>query len=207
MLALRQKDLLQHLLKHKEGMTMDELSVELHVTRNAVRQHLAALEADGLVTQGVTRPSGGRPRQLFVLTEKGKECFPRHYSWFAQLLVESIASEVGQEGLRARLEALGGKVADQLLHQYTTGDAADDKVRILADLMEHLGYAASASEESGTPVIEADNCVFHALAMKNPDICHFDLALLEKFTGSRVEHQKCMARGEHVCRFKLKNRK
>jgi len=53
-------------------------------------------------------------------------------------------------------------------------------------------------------VIAADNCVFHDLALKDPEVCEFDLALLSTFTESRVDHQECMARGGGVCRFKFR---
>ncbi|MBI1889953.1 MAG: HTH domain-containing protein [Burkholderiales bacterium] len=204
MLAIRQKDLLKHLQSHKTGLTVDELANELGITRNAVRQHLASLEGDGLVIQSDSRPSGGRPQHLYVLTEKGKECFPRHYSWFAQLLVDSITQEVGEAGLRARLEAMGEKVADQLLRQHPPMTNRQEKTHALTDVMQHLGYEASVQEKAGQAVIEADNCVFHTLAMQNPEVCHFDLALMSKFTNSEIDHEQCMARGAHVCRFKLK---
>lgn len=55
----RQKQLLKLLLTNKSGLTVDELSKGLKITRNAVRQHLAALERDGLISPGATRPSGG----------------------------------------------------------------------------------------------------------------------------------------------------
>src|ERR1039457_3113681 len=99
----RQKQLLQHLLRNKAGLSVDELSRNLAVTRTAVRQHLAALMRDGLVGPGATRPSGGRPQQLYLLTDVGKEAFPRHYSWFAQLLINAMAREHGTAGLGARL--------------------------------------------------------------------------------------------------------
>ena len=64
----RQKQLLKLLRGNKPGLSVDELSKGLDITRNAVRQHLASLEAAGLVTTGATRPSGGgRPQQLYVL--------------------------------------------------------------------------------------------------------------------------------------------
>ena len=83
------KKLLRHLLRNKAGATIDELSRALGVTRTAIRQHLAALMRDALVVPGAARPTGGRPERLFVLTEAGKEAFPRHYSWFAELLMEA----------------------------------------------------------------------------------------------------------------------
>src|SRR5580765_8637312 len=113
-LGTRQQALLRLLMKRKSGLTVDELSRALKVTRNAVRQHLAALENSALVAPGGSRPSGGRPEQLYVLTDTGKELFPRHYSWFAQLVVESIKQETGAEGLRGRLESMGAAVAQRL---------------------------------------------------------------------------------------------
>jgi predicted hydrocarbon binding protein len=39
--------------------------------------------------------------------------------------------------------------------------------------------------------------------MKNPQICHFDLALLSASTGRRVELHECMAQGDHMCSFRF----
>src|SRR4030095_12249605 len=96
----RRKQLLRHLLRSQAGAAVDEIATAIGVTRTAVRQHLAALMRDGLVTRGAVRPSGGRPQQLYQLTDAGKEAFPRHYSWFAQMLVEAISDEHGVAGLR-----------------------------------------------------------------------------------------------------------
>lgn len=207
MLGTRQRELLGLLLKNKAGLTADEISESLAITRNAVRQHLAALENDRLLRKGTTRASGGRPEQLYVLTEKGYECFPRQYAWFAQLLVSALEEEMGEGGFAAHLGAMGHKVGKQLLLQngrvLTTASTAEKTVA-LSVIMEAMGYSARKTEDAeGTPVIEADNCVFHDLAEKNPQICDFDLALLATFTGSQVEHQECMAKSGHVCRFKF----
>jgi predicted ArsR family transcriptional regulator len=203
-LGIRQKELLKLLLKNKAGMTADELSEQLAITRNAVRQHLAALENDRLVSKSTTRPSGGRPQQLYVLTEHGHELFPRHYSWFAQLLLESIKDEAGSDGVGERLSAMGSRVAAQLRNQHAGLQHPEEGVRKLSAIMEQIGYnARSTIDADHIPVIEADNCVFHNLAMQNPDICKFDLALLSSFTDSRVEHQECMAKGGNLCRFKF----
>ena len=70
--------------------------------------------------------------------------------------------------------------------------------------MDELGYdARTGANMGGAPTIEADNCIFHELAMKNPEVCQFDLALLSGFSGSKVELNECMARGGHVCRFRF----
>jgi predicted ArsR family transcriptional regulator len=203
-LGKRQKELLRLLLKNKAGMTVDKLSGQLAITRNAVRQHLAALENEHLVARGTTQPSGGRPEQLYFLTEKGNELFPRQYSWFAQLLVDAIQQESGAEGLTKRLTTLGTTVGTQLKKQHPELKTPQEKLHKLAEIMQQLGYEANVSPVKGEQAIVADNCVFHHLSMKNPDICQFDLALLSSFTGNAVEHQECMAKNGNVCRFKFK---
>ena len=197
--------LMRHLLRNKQGASIDEMASAVGVTRTAVRQHLAALMRDGLVTGGETRPTGGRPEQLYVLSPQGREEFPRRYSWFAQLLLDAMQREHGTSGLRVRLGRIAAAVVAQIRQGAPANGSRREKVRALAGLMDNLGYDAhTARDLDGAPTIEADNCVFHELATKNPEICHFDLALLSSYTGSKVTLHECMARGGHVCRFQFK---
>lgn len=206
LLGRSQKEVLKLLMRHKDGLTVDELAAHLKVTRTAARQHVAALVAEGFVTTGASKATGGRPTQLYVLGQKGKELFPRQYSWLAQLMLESLKQQDGGDGLRRRLQALGTKVGTQLRSQHAHLRTRQDRVLKLAELMEQLGYSTAGTTVLDPTVISADNCVFHDIAMKDPEVCRFDIALLSTFTDSRVEHQECMAKGGHVCRFKFRPR-
>jgi predicted ArsR family transcriptional regulator len=202
MLGQRQRELLKRLLWSKRGLTVVELAGRLGITNNAVRQHLAALEHEGLVGRGESRPSGGRPEQLYLLSDAGRELFPRQYAWFAQLIVQSIKREAGAEAARERLRALGTEVARQLLGRDRNPGSRQQRVEKLGETMAGLGYeTAAVAGDKGA--IEAHNCIFHNLAMEDPDICEFDRALLATFTDSKVDHQECMAKGGNVCRFRF----
>jgi predicted ArsR family transcriptional regulator len=209
-IGARQKEFLELLIRNKTGLTVENFSASLGITRNAVRQHLATLETQMLVTKSVTRPSGGRPEQLYVLTEKGSGYFPRQYSWFAQLLIETVEQEVGQEAIGDRLAAMGVKVANNLRAGIPEQADLAGRVQQLGVFMEEFGYRINRSAPphiNGTPIIEADNCVFHDLAKKQPHVCRFDLALLGTFTDSEVTHEECMVKGGNVCRFGFEKRK
>lgn len=204
MLGSRQQDLLTLLLETKAGLTVDELAKGLAITRNAVRQHLAALEKAGVVVASETRPSGGRPQQLYVLSDKGFELFPRQYALLAKLLVEAAVQEGGSAGLAQRMKNMGLAAGKQLLAEQPLMKAPAERAHKLITLMKQLGYGAKEVPSAGkTTTIEADNCVFHSLARQHPEICQFDLALMSSFAGRPVDHQTCMARGDNVCRFKL----
>jgi len=197
----RQQQLLRLLLRHKRGLGVDAIGRDLGITRNAVRQHLAVLERDGLVAKGAAVPSGGRPEQLYVLAAKGGEQFPRQYSWFAELLLQELAGQPGDKTMTARLAELGRKVAASVARKLAGRTATPERIASLAAVMNELGYDATPAADGLQ--IDAYNCVYHSLAAANPDVCAFDLALLSACSGAEVEHQACMVRGGDSCRFRF----
>lgn len=198
----RQRQLLRLLQQNPDGKTVEQLAQGLAVTRTAIRQHLTALERDGLVERGTTQPTGGRPEQLYVLTQKGREIFPRRYSWFAELLLQTLESQLGQQGLAEQLAAIGEKLAATL--PPAAAQDPETRIRTLAEAMLDLGYEAHARESAGgLPQIEATNCIFHHLAARFPEVCELDLALMARYAGKPVSHEECMVRGGRCCRFRF----
>jgi len=198
----RRADLLAALLQDKGGLTIDELTERLGITRTAVRQHLAALQRDGEVARAGVRPTGGRPQHLYVLTEAGAERFTRRYSWFADLLIGLLRSEMGEADLRMRLQALGENAAGALLRSAVADPRLSTRLGELSAAMRELGYETDPVNPREKEVV-ARNCIFHQLAVANPEVCAFDLGLMSKYAGAKVDLVECMARGQHVCRFKF----
>jgi predicted ArsR family transcriptional regulator len=192
-----QQDLLGALLYQRGGMSIDDLASHLAVTRTAIRQHLAALERDGLILRGETRPTGRRPEQLYQLSPRGRELFPRQYQLLADLLIGEVASLIGHDALVGLMRGLGRRLAAELERERV------DEARI-AEHMNQAGYEAEVFFRSaGEPEIVAHNCVFHHLAAAHPEVCELDLALLGALGGGEVEHLECMVREGQVCRFRV----
>ena len=202
------QNLLLHLfLRNKSGLTIGSLAKQLKITRNAVRQHLVSLENGGFVTHGATRPSGGRPEQLYLLTEEGREKFPRQYSWLAELLLESLQKNENSGHLESKLAKMGRQVGTKLKTQLSGKAGSTEQIAALAQSMTGLGYDAIARTKDGRTFVEAYNCVFHKLAEKNQAVCKFDLALLSEATGCNVEHRSCMVDGGASCQFHFRPKK
>jgi predicted ArsR family transcriptional regulator len=198
--------LMAALLKNKGGLTVDVLGEALNVTRTAVRQHLATLERDGHVARSGTRSTGGRPQVLYTLTEAGQEQFARRYSWFADLLVGLLKEELGKDGLATKLHTVGAGVATALQRRSAPAAPLPERLGELAATMGGLGYETEGAPQGRGRELVAHNCIFHQLAAAHPEICEFDLGFMEKFANAKVEHVECMARGQHVCRFRFQNK-
>lgn len=195
-----QKRLLRYLLVHPRGSSVENLVCALSITPNAVRQHISGLERDGLIKKAGERPTGRRPQALYVLSDAGREVFPRHYSVMADQLIQETRSALGPEGLKAVMESMGSKVGKSLSPEELPTDEAEI-AEFLADAMTKAGYEAFATPDQSEVV--AYNCVFHHLASTFPEVCDYDLALIRNATGRDVSHTECMVRGGSACRFKL----
>ncbi|HLO02543.1 MAG TPA: HTH domain-containing protein [Symbiobacteriaceae bacterium] len=190
------------LLRHKAGLTIDELSEQLAISRNAVRQHLAALERDGLVAAGGVRRGVGRPSQVYLLTPLGAEQFPRQYSLLSGWILSATKALHGTEGTSLILKQIANGLAEQLAPRIAGGTLAE-KAEAVADVLTELGYEAATEQGDSGPAITAINCVYHHLAAEYPEVCELDIRLIEQLTGARVEHTECMVRGGQSCRFRL----
>lgn len=193
--------LLDALLENKQdGLTLDQLASHLGVSRNAVRQHVTALERDGLVSAKGMRPGTRRPSRTYGLTDSGAEEFPRRYDLLALSLLEALHQTVGDEVTEEVLGTLVDRVASRWLPGLVglePGARTAEVVRI----MNRLGYHAHGANTDRPGAIEAVNCVYHRVARETRAVCRFDERLLSRLLGETVTLTSCMAEGEGSCVF------
>lgn len=203
----RQREFLEKLLFKKNGLTIDDLARELGITRNAVQQHTLALEKGGYIKKGELTATGGRPGQVYVLSKEGIDLFPKQYSWFSELLLNSLKAQLGGEGLEAKMHEIGSNLA-QSLKPKLAGMSFPEKIREVSRIMQDLGFETEVQEEDSEnhPVIKAHNCIYHHLAQEFQEVCQLDLSLLESLLDSEVDHEECIVRGGEICKFKIKPR-
>ncbi|WP_267225703.1 helix-turn-helix transcriptional regulator [Dyella silvae] len=201
-LGTTQQRLLRQLLMGNEGGTVEGLCERLHISHNAVRQHLSALIARGYIERAQSRPSGGRPLACYRLTEEGRALFPRNYSLIATALLTQLQSRFGTEGMEQLLRELGHGLGSGELPP-APDTPSEEVVKQLAQQLDAMGYEAVAARHGEEWQVEAFNCVFHALAQQHPQVCKFDLAYMEAATGRRIHHMECMVRGGQLCRFRV----
>src|SRR5690606_34427811 len=101
-----------HEIKQVGECTVEHLSECLRITPTAVRQHLGALERDGLVSRTKAAPSGvGRPGYVYRLTASAQDLFPTSYRQFAVDLVQGLIRIDGIGKVDELLEARCRKTA------------------------------------------------------------------------------------------------
>ncbi|UNK40928.1 HTH domain-containing protein (plasmid) [Shinella sp. H4-D48] len=200
-----QRRLLAQLLDYKKGLSIDDLALRLEISRTAVKQHLSTLERDGYVARGTARRTAGRPEQTFVLTDSGIDFFPKQYSWFSKVLLQTLRSRIGENDLGEFMYNLGVDMSATALPRIT-GKTRLERIVEIVRIMNETGFVAHVvdAEEGSLPRIACKNCVYHDLSKEYPEVCRFDIGFLSGLMGAEVEQEECMQRdGGELCRFRF----
>jgi len=200
-------EILAH-LKRTGGSSVEELATSLGLARMTVRQHLATLERDALVSSREVRRATGRPHYAFSLTDSGEEMFPKRYDRLAGLILEEVSLLDGAEisGLTPaeKRRLLFDKMVGRLHIQYeakVAGKALRERVEAVAGILDEEGGFAEWRPVSGGFEIADYNCVYRRVVDSHDDLCDWHLSLLSRLLGNDVSCTQFMSKGAECCRF------
>lgn len=206
-LGQSQQSLVTALLRHRNGLTVDELSHLLSISRNAVNQHLSSLGSSGFIQSATLESTGGRPSKIYSLSPSGLELFQRRYSFIAKLLLSWLDKNMGEHESQVCLRSLGEQMAGEFENRMAKQLSPADKLREVATIMCELGYDASVRQISENYAeIIANNCIFYKLAEEYQGFCALDLSFLTSLLKTEIQHKECIVRKGNHCCFAIVNR-
>ncbi|MBI2940596.1 MAG: MarR family transcriptional regulator [Chloroflexi bacterium] len=194
-------------LKRGGPLPVQEIARALGITAVAVRKHLAALEADGLVERQVQRIPRGRPTYVYELTARAKDVFPQGYQQFAIDLLGEIVDREGRE----KLDYLFLARAQRLEQAYTNrlGDVGDDqkgfieRLRELARFRDEDGYMAALEETPDGFILREHNCPIYEVAQRFPQACSCEHDLFRRLLKSEIKRETSLLEGAPSCQFHI----
>ncbi|MDI7250635.1 MAG: ArsR family transcriptional regulator [Bacillota bacterium] len=191
------------LLKRSGEMTASELGRRLGVSPIAARQHLAVLEAEGLVEANLRRRAVGRPSSAYRLTEKGQETFPRLYDAALLLVLQAVRDLHGEGGLQAIWE-WRAEHADRLYGPQMRQLPPRERVNALARLQEETGHMVDLEDLGEEVTLVEHTCPIARVSREFPDICRNELVLMQRLLDLAVLREACIAEGARECRYRIK---
>jgi predicted ArsR family transcriptional regulator len=188
-------------LKTRGAATAAELAGRLDVTPMAIRQHLAALEAEGLVAHRSEHRPVGRPARVWSLTASAAERFPDAHAELTVELLRAVREVFGEEGLDRLIHARAEQQRESYRERLPSSDAPLAKrVAALAAIRCEEGYMAEWTQAAdGSFLLVENHCPICAAATLCQGFCRDELALFREVLGSdasveRSEHMLAEAR-------------
>ncbi|WP_372515947.1 helix-turn-helix transcriptional regulator [Streptantibioticus silvisoli] len=197
------------ILDHGPSTAVD-LAERLELTPAAVRRHLDALVAEGIVEPRDRRVYGsrarGRPAKAFALTDCGRDAFYQAYDRLAEDAMRWIAESVGggERGDAAVAAFARARVTAQLERHRERVEAADprDRARVLAQALTEDGYAATTRDAHASSLGEQlcqHHCPVAHAAEQFPQLCEAEAEVFSHLLGTHVQRLATIAHGDGVC--------
>ncbi len=184
------------------------LAKRLNMTTMGVRQHLHALNDDGIATTtGPIDQKRGRPAFFWTLTKNGHSLFDDHHSSFITEFLEDLRNtEYGAVALTKALEVRQQRIQQEYKEDLSNvGETLNEKMLAIASLRNSKGYLSEARLlPNGWLLIENHNPIFTAdkylQAYIDSDLILLNFLLSGLATVTRTES---LLDGERRSAFKI----
>lgn len=193
-------------LKRQGSARAEEIAVHIGITASGIRQHLTALERDGLLAFRERRDGPGRPKHVYALTELADALFPRRYDDLTNELLSYLEDE-GPEMVERLFDRRAGRRLEAAQRRLA-GLALAAKVKELAAILDEDGYLADLeARPDGSYVVTEHNCAVLCVARRYGQACTSELEFLRAaLPEAEVERVAHMLAGAHVCAYEIKPR-
>jgi DeoR family suf operon transcriptional repressor len=196
-------------LKLRGEATAEEIAGELGVTASAVRQHLRALQDEGLVAHRDERnglegsPGPGRPRRRYCLTPAAESLWPKRYAQLTNQVL-GILEESDPALIETVFERRRQTRVDRARRRLD-GKTFDGRVKELASILDDDGYLADYERiEPGRWRVVEHNCAILDVAHRYGNACSTELAFLrEAMPDAEITRVAHLLSGAHVCAYEI----
>lgn len=181
--------------------TVEELSVQLGLTDNAVRSHLTSLERDGLVERRGMRPGLRKPHFAYAPTAEVEQLFPKAYSTLFNQLLAVLKQRTEPEELEAILREVARSLAAG--NAPATDETIESRAARALAVLESMGGAPIFKNEDDKLLIQSvASCPFDNSVSSHPEVCCLAETLLSEITGLTVK-EHCQKGEFPKCSFEI----
>ncbi|WP_425458629.1 helix-turn-helix transcriptional regulator [Actinomadura decatromicini] len=187
-------------------VTASTLGERVGLTPAAVRRHLDALLAEGMIEvrkarTPQTRRGRGRPAKWFAITDAGRNAFVHAYDDLATSALRFLAETAGE---RAVAEFARRQIADlERRYRPVVQEAPlHQRVRTLAEALSGDGYAAAAAkapQPGGGEQLCQHHCPVAHVAAEFPELCEAETEAFSRLLGTPVQRLATIAHGDGIC--------
>src|SRR5919198_1349962 len=194
------------LLKTEGPIDSAQLAERLGLTAMAVRQHLYALQREGLVTAEERPVPIGRPAKFWRLTREADRLFPEAYAELSVALVDAMRDTFGDDGLNRVLVSRCARQRSEYAKRIRPADPLEKRLKELARVRTEEGYMAEVRREGvGSYLLVENHCPICAAANACQGFCSTELELFRSVLGpgvavERVEH---IIKGDQRCVYRI----
>ncbi len=189
----------QTLLNHPNS-TINELAEAVGINAISVRHHLTSLQAESLVTAEEERHGVGRPRLVYVLTEKGLERFPTRYLRLTNRLLDQMKESMPPAAISKLFTSMAENIASDYAQQVKFL-SVEEKLDFIKNLLAQEGFSVEWERQGDDYHIHENSCPYFHIGQEHPEVCTVDQTLISEVLSIPAQKINCILHGDAHCTY------
>ncbi len=190
------------LLRKQGQATVEELAEWVELTQMAVRHHLNVLQAEDLIEISHTKRQHkpGRPVQVYGLTNKARKLYPQEYIQLTDLLVQEVATRIGQDGVIDIFNSLAVRLVEDAPPS-RKAQPFEERLDDVVGFLREKGYVVEWERMNGQYMIYHMDCPYRQFAQRHQEVCLMDAKILEDTLNVVPQRISCIAYHDDKCAY------
>jgi predicted ArsR family transcriptional regulator len=203
----RTRDAVARLVQQSGPQTAAALAERLTLSPAAIRRHLDALVAEGVLAEVAAKPSArrprgrGRPARVYALTDAGRSRFGHAYDDLASTALRFLRTAGGEPALAAFAEHRAASLTESIRERLAAQPAGStaEQAAVVAQVLTEAGYVADTAPAAHGTQICQHHCPVAHVAAEFPELCEAETRALAAALGTNVQRLATIAHGDGVC--------
>lgn len=191
--------ILQTLLNNPRS-TITDLADAVNINAISVRHHLTSLQAEGLVIAEEERHGVGRPRMVYILSEKGVEKFPTRYLNLTNRLLDQLKESLPEEAIHSIFNQMAVNLASAYAHK-AKNLPLENRLDYLKEILAKEGFMIEWVKDSDRYLITEFSCPYYHIGQNHPEVCAVDQTLISTLLSVPTEKIQCVLNGDSRCAY------
>lgn len=195
------------ILKKEDGLSLEELSKKVGISKMAVLKHMQTLENRNIVERRIVKKAVGRPLYRFYLLSDASTAFGNSNDKMLESLIDFLV-ESGNEDKVVQFLKKKYKKIEQYYRGQLSKRSGEKRVEELARLRYLENYMPEL-KKNGRDKFEMleFNCPIYSISRKFGEACALEEKLFENVLEMKVETTHTQINGFGTCRFLIEKNK
>ncbi|MCE0493935.1 helix-turn-helix transcriptional regulator [Vibrio salinus] len=202
---MKTSDKILHTIKREGNVTAKYLADKFEMTTMGARQHLQALEDDGLIEFYDVKVKVGRPTRHWTLTPDGHEQFIDRHNDLAVQIIDAVESIYGKQGLKKIAEEREEHTLRTYSEVLKDCRTLEEKLTALVQLREDEGYMVELQKAPDHFLLIENHCPICRAATRCPEFCQSELHIFQILlqNSCNIVRQEHIVSGQRRCTYKI----
>lgn len=190
-------------LRRRRSATAHELADAFGVSANAIRQHLAGLSREGVVSEKPIRRGPTKPTFEYALTAEADALFPQRYDKLLNAVLREVREQHGDDGVRDVFAGIAQRMVVRHAPMLAMG-SAKARVEGLAEVLRQQGVEVTVEQpDAATIVLSEHNCPYALNVSEHREVCTIVHGLFTSAAPHGYRQTTSLADGDASCRFEV----